>query len=130
MGTDITRIMVEGMDPKVTVHLHTEATEHLTEVITPQVMEDTTRIARDTEVPLRWLRRPQVRRLWRLRRPQVWRLWRLRRPQVWWLWRIWRHKFGGYGGFGGHKFGGYGGHKSGGGYGDYESDSTASQEEH
>jgi len=47
--TDITRIMVEGMDPKVTVHLHTEATEHLTEVITPQVMEDTTRIARDTE---------------------------------------------------------------------------------
>merc|ERR1711874_198572 len=29
-----------------------EATEHLTEVITPQVMEDTTRIARDTEVPL------------------------------------------------------------------------------
>merc|ERR1712080_521842 len=52
MGTDITRIMVEGMDPKVTVHLHTEATEHLTEVITPQVMEDTTRIARDTEVPI------------------------------------------------------------------------------
>merc|ERR1711890_16754 len=50
--TDITRIMVEGMDPKVTVHLHTEATEHLTEVITPQVMEDTTRIARDTEVPI------------------------------------------------------------------------------
>jgi len=40
------------MDPKVTVHLHTEATEHLTEVITPQVMEDTTRIARDTEVPI------------------------------------------------------------------------------
>merc|ERR1712080_758688 len=48
--TDITRIMVEGMDPKVTVHLHTEATEHLTEVITPQVMEDTTRIARSSEV--------------------------------------------------------------------------------
>jgi len=50
--TDITLTMVEGMDPKVTVHLHMEATEHLTEVITPQVMEDTTRIARDTEVPL------------------------------------------------------------------------------
>merc|ERR1711881_569582 len=50
--TDIALITVEGMDPKVTVHLHTEATEHLTEVITPQVMEDTTRIARDTEVPL------------------------------------------------------------------------------
>merc|ERR1712066_711674 len=40
------------------------------------------------------------------------------------------HKFGGYGGYGGHKFGGYGGHKSGGGYGDYESNSTASEEEH
>merc|ERR1719228_1857158 len=50
--TDITLTMVEGMDPKVTVHLHTEVTEHLTEVITPQVMEDTTHIARDTEVPL------------------------------------------------------------------------------
>jgi len=50
--TDMTLTMVEGMDPKVTVHPHTEATEHLTEVITPQVMEDTTRIARDTEVPL------------------------------------------------------------------------------
>jgi len=48
--TDITLTMVEGMDPKVTVHLHMEATEHLTEVITPQVMEDTTRMARDTEV--------------------------------------------------------------------------------
>jgi len=50
--TDITLTMVEGMDLKVTVHLHTEATEYLTEVITPQVMEDTTRIAKDTEVPL------------------------------------------------------------------------------
>merc|ERR1719228_579548 len=50
--TDMALIMVEGMDPKVTAHLHTEATEHLTEVITPQVMEDTTRMARDTEVPL------------------------------------------------------------------------------
>merc|ERR1712072_1657118 len=40
------------------------------------------------------------------------------------------HKFGGYGGYGGHKFGGYGGHKFGGGYGDHESNTTASEEEH
>jgi len=50
--TDIDLITVAGMDSKVTVHLHMEAIEYLTEAITPQVMEDTTRIARDTEVPL------------------------------------------------------------------------------
>jgi len=49
--TDIDLITVAGMDSKVTVHLHMEAMEYLTEAITPQVMEDTTRIARDTEVP-------------------------------------------------------------------------------
>jgi len=51
-STDIDLITVSGMDSKVTVHLHMEAMEYLTEAITPQVMEDTTRIARDMEVPL------------------------------------------------------------------------------
>merc|ERR1712080_750508 len=111
--TDITRIMVEGMDPKVTVHLHTEATEHLTEVITPQVMEDTTRIARDTEVPLTVVTEAISSEVMAVMEAtsleamavteaaslvvmeaselQVWRLWRLRRPQVWRLWKpqIW-----------------------------------------
>merc|ERR1711913_233396 len=49
--TDINLITVAGMDSKVTVHLHMEAMEYLTEAITPQVMEDTTRIVRDTEAP-------------------------------------------------------------------------------